>query len=111
MACGTLVIAFNEGSVPEIIVHGKTGFVVNSMDDMIGAVEHIDDIKPNECRRHVQTNFSITKMASKYSALYQQAICDHESIVQLLPTSNLMPAIATRTSEDIMVDKCLKTSL
>jgi glycosyltransferase involved in cell wall biosynthesis len=111
MACGTPVIAFNEGSVPEIIVHGKTGFVVNSMDDMIGAVEHIDDIKPNECRRHVQTNFSITKMASKYSALYQQAICDHESIVQLLPTSNLMPAIATRTSEDIMVDKCLKTSL
>jgi glycosyltransferase involved in cell wall biosynthesis len=102
MACGTPVIAFNEGSVPEIIEHGKTGFVVNSIDDMIEALEHIDDIEPSECRRHVQNKFSIIKMASKYSALYQQAICDHESIVQLLSTFSLMPVIATRTSEDIM---------
>ena len=78
MACGTPAIAFNKGAVPEIMVDGKTGFVVDSMNDMIGAVDHIDSIDPRECRRHVQNNFPITNMAYKYSALYQQAVNDHK---------------------------------
>jgi glycosyltransferase involved in cell wall biosynthesis len=78
MACGTPVIAFNKGAVPEIMLDGKTGFVVDSMDDMIGAVDHIDSIDPRECRRHVQNNFSITNMAYEYSALYQQTVNDHK---------------------------------
>jgi glycosyltransferase involved in cell wall biosynthesis len=110
MACGTPVIAFNEGSVPEIIVHGETGFVVNSMDDMIGAVERIDDIDPSECRRHVLTNFSIIKMASQYSAMYQQAIRDHESIVQLQPSFNQETLGAAISNTQPLVDTCLKTS-
>ena len=78
MACGTPAIAFNKGAVPEIMLDGKTGFVVDSMNDMIGAVDHIDSIDPRECRRHVQNNFSITNMAYKYSALYQQTVNDHK---------------------------------
>ena len=71
MACGTPVIAFNRGSVPEIVVDGKTGFVVDSMSAMIGAVNRIDGIDPRECRRHVQNHFSIPIMAYKYSKLYR----------------------------------------
>jgi glycosyltransferase involved in cell wall biosynthesis len=71
MACGTPVIAFNKGSVPEIIVDGKTGLVVDSMNEIIGAIDRIDDIDPHECRRHVRKNFSIIKMANKYSELYR----------------------------------------
>ena len=79
MVCGTPVIAFNKGSVPEIIVDGKTGFVVDSMSDMIGAIDRIDDIDPRECRRHVWKNFSIAKMALNYSELYHQIIGSHKT--------------------------------
>ena len=78
MACGTPVIAFNKGSVPEIMVDGKTGFVVDSMSAMIGAVDRIDTIDSRECRRHVQNHFSIPIMAYKYSQLYQQIVNDHK---------------------------------
>jgi glycosyltransferase involved in cell wall biosynthesis len=74
MACGTPVIAFNRGSVPEIVVDGKTGFVLDSMSAMIGAVDRIDRIDPRDCRRHVRNHFSITTMAYKYSELYQQIV-------------------------------------
>jgi glycosyltransferase involved in cell wall biosynthesis len=78
MACGTPVIAFNRGAVPEIIVNGKTGFVVDSVDDMIEAVGLIDHIDPRECRRHVRHHFSITRMAHNYQELYHQIIDSHK---------------------------------
>ena len=71
MACGTPVLALNNGSVPEIVMHGKTGFVVDSIEAMIGAVKAIHLIDPSDCRRHVKDNFSIASMARKYSDLYQ----------------------------------------
>ena len=76
MACGTPILAFNEGAVPEIVVDGKTGFVVDSLSEMIGAIERIDSIDPRECRRHVRDSFSITSMALKYSELYQKIVDD-----------------------------------
>ena len=111
MACGTPVIAFNKGSVPEIIVNGKTGFVVNSVDEMIGALDRIDDIDPHECRNHVQNNFSITKMANKYSDLYQQAFSDHPGIIQPQPYVKKLPIRPEILEEHIMEGACLKTSL
>jgi glycosyltransferase involved in cell wall biosynthesis len=78
MACGTPAIAFNRGAVSEIVVDGKTGFVVDSLDTMIKALEHIDSIDPAECRRHVQTHFSITSMALKYSNVYHKIIDTHK---------------------------------
>lgn len=74
MACGTPVVALNRGAVPEIVVDGKTGFVVDSMDAMIEAVGRIASIDPHECRRHVQNHFSITSMAFNYSELYHRII-------------------------------------
>ena len=78
MACGTPVIALNRGAVPEIVVDGKTGFVVSSMNAMIEAVGRIDSIDPRECRRHVQNHFSITSMAFNYSELYHQIIASRK---------------------------------
>ncbi len=71
MACGTPVVAFNKGSVPELVIHGKTGLVVDSIDHMIEAVKAIRLINPSDCRSHVKDNFSIISMAEKYSELYQ----------------------------------------
>ena len=97
MASGTPVIAFDKGAVSEIIVDGKTGFVVDSMDAMIKAVGRIDSIDPMECRRHVQNHFSITSMAYKYSELYHHIIDIHKisesssSLADNYPSKPLSP--------------------
>jgi len=78
MACGTPVIAFNRGAVPETMVDGKTGLVVDSVNDMIEAVGRIDSIDPRECRQHVQNHFSVTRMADRYCALYHQIISSYK---------------------------------
>jgi glycosyltransferase involved in cell wall biosynthesis len=111
MACGTPVIAFNRGSVPEIIVDGKTGFLVNSLSGMIGALDRIDDVDPHECRNHVRNNFSIAKMAFKYSELYQEAVNDRKNIKKLQPSVNHLTLEADIPNERILADTCLKTSL
>jgi len=74
MACGTPVLALNKGSVPEIVIHGKTGYVVDSTDEMIDAVKAIHLISPSDCRTHVKDNFSIASMAGKYLELYQRIL-------------------------------------
>lgn len=74
MACGTPVLAFRGGAVPEIVVAGKTGFVVDSLDDMIKSARYLNRINPLECRKHVQNGFSMIHMASQYSELYYQII-------------------------------------
>lgn len=74
LACGTPVVAFRRGSVPEIILHGKTGFVVDSIDEMAAAVSRVHTIDPGECRRHVMDHFSIAVMAGKYATLYRSIL-------------------------------------
>ncbi len=78
MACGTPVLAFNEGAVPEILADGKTGFVVDSLGAMTEALALVDGIDPRECRRHVQNHFSIAGMANKYSEMYQEIADGHK---------------------------------
>ncbi len=70
MACGTPVIAFNKGSIPEIVINGKTGFVVNDVEEMITAITQISQIDRRECRRHVLKHFTAKKMSDNYEQLY-----------------------------------------
>ena len=72
MACGTPVVALGKGSVPEIVVHGRTGFVADSVAQMVDGVRNLDRIARADCRRHVENNFSVTAMARKYAALYRR---------------------------------------
>jgi len=85
MACGTPVVALRQGSVPEIVVHGKTGFVVDSIEEMVEAVRDIRAIDRRECRRHVTKNFSIASMAAKYAALYHWIVKDRASCRKISP--------------------------
>jgi len=72
MASGTPIVAFREGAVPEIVRHGETGFVVDSVEAMVEAVGRIERIDRAACRRHVKTRFSIENMAASYATLYRQ---------------------------------------
>lgn len=70
MACGAPVISLHRGAAPEIIVDGKTGFVVNSVSEMIEAVGKVDKIKRKDCRDHVAKNFSVEQMVDGYERVF-----------------------------------------
>jgi len=74
MACGTPVIARPCGSVPELVEDGRTGFVGDTVEDLVEAVKRIDTIDRAECRRHVERRFSVPRMADDYEALYRRAV-------------------------------------
>jgi glycosyltransferase involved in cell wall biosynthesis len=71
MACGTPVIAFNKGSMPELIQNGQNGFLVNTVHEAMDAVAHISDIDRACCRRHVEQNFTASHMVEKYIQVYE----------------------------------------
>jgi glycosyltransferase involved in cell wall biosynthesis len=74
MACGTPVIAWNKGSVPEIIDHGVTGFIVNSMEEALEAVKRIDELDRRKIRAQFEKRFSAEAMAKNYVKVYQELI-------------------------------------
>lgn len=74
MVCGTPIIAFNKGSVPEVVKNGETGFIVENEEEMIQKIEKVKKIKREKCREHVIKNFTVEKMTSDYLEAYQIAI-------------------------------------
>ncbi|MBW2042757.1 MAG: glycosyltransferase family 4 protein [Deltaproteobacteria bacterium] len=72
MACGTPVIAFARGSMPEIIEDGVTGFLVHGLDEMVHAVPKIQDLDRRQCRRRVEERFSVDRMVEDYIRVYEQ---------------------------------------
>jgi glycosyltransferase involved in cell wall biosynthesis len=69
MACGTPVIGFGRGSVPEVIRDGVTGFVVKNKEDMINAIEKVEFIDRQQCCNFALECFDVSIIASKYLKL------------------------------------------
>ena len=74
MACGTPVIAYGRGSIPELIKHGETGFIVNDIDEAAAAVRSIGELDRARIRQHVVENFSRERMVDGYIRVYQEVI-------------------------------------
>ncbi|MCJ7472094.1 MAG: glycosyltransferase family 4 protein, partial [Actinobacteria bacterium] len=74
MACGTPVIAFNRGSMPEIIANGITGFLVNNLDDMAEAVVKTKQLDRFQCRKLIKERFSVDRMVKDYLRVYEKII-------------------------------------
>jgi len=70
IACGTPVVTFKKGAAPEVIAHGVTGFVVETMEEFIEALEHIDEISPQACRNRAESMFTSRAMVDNYERAY-----------------------------------------
>ena len=74
MACGTPVIAFDRGSMPEIIRDGETGYIVEDIEGAINAVATVGSIDRSVCRADVERRFTSTRMARDYVRVYQEIL-------------------------------------
>ena len=84
MACGTPVIAFNRGSVPEIIEDGLTGFIVEDINGAIGAVDRLGHLSRDKIRRRFEERFTARRMALDYLGVYRSmmdAVAPHLRLV------------------------------
>jgi glycosyltransferase involved in cell wall biosynthesis len=74
MCCGTPVIAFNRGAMPELILHGKTGYLVNTIAEAVRAVSDLGLINREDCRERAVALFSTEKMVENYINVYEQVL-------------------------------------
>jgi glycosyltransferase involved in cell wall biosynthesis len=78
MACGTPVIAFNRGSVPEIVEDGVTGFIVEDINGAIGAVDRLSHLSRANIRQIFEERFTSRRMAMDYLSIYR-SLCDKKT--------------------------------
>jgi glycosyltransferase involved in cell wall biosynthesis len=74
LACGTPIIACQNGSVPEVLEQGVTGFIVKDVDSAVDAVKNIPRISRRRCREVFEKRFTARKMAENYLAIYRQLV-------------------------------------
>lgn len=82
MMCGTPVIAFARGSMPELIMEGRSGFLVDTIAEAVLAVGKLDEIYPANCRAHAENNFSRARMISSYEDAYRKTIAKAQNLAQ-----------------------------
>jgi glycosyltransferase involved in cell wall biosynthesis len=74
LACGTPVVAFPAGALAGIVAHGRTGFLVRSVEEMSKAIHDAADLDPETCRREARERFSAARMTAGYLSLYEQLV-------------------------------------
>src|SRR5439155_14564682 len=74
MACGTPVLAFPEGAAPEVVEHGRTGFLCEDEADMADAVLRLDSLDRDACRAAVEGYFSTERMINEHVELYEELL-------------------------------------
>jgi glycosyltransferase involved in cell wall biosynthesis len=84
MACGTPVIAFNRGSVPEIIEDGVTGFIVEDEMSAVGAVERAMRLSREKVRARFDARFTARRMAEDYLAVYRSLAADNRGVLRVV---------------------------
>jgi glycosyltransferase involved in cell wall biosynthesis len=92
LACGTPVLGWRNGSVPEIIKHNQTGFIVDNLEDAIRSIDRVDKIDRKTCRKDFEDRFSIEVMTDNYLRIYESISLDHK-YVGLRPRPFEMPTM------------------
>jgi glycosyltransferase involved in cell wall biosynthesis len=103
MACGTPVIAWRNGSVPEVMAHGHSGYVVDSVDEAVGAVGQLDKLSRAGVRAHFDAHFTDARMASQYVAVYEHLLATHKATA----TIRVVPFVSRTAPPTIRLEPCV----
>ena len=98
MACGTPVIAFRAGSVPEVIEDGVTGFIVGSEEEAVRAVSLVGKLNRRQIRRTFERRFTARRMADDYLDLYRQLVSSSISTKKPVVPVGIEPVLSGMTS-------------
>jgi glycosyltransferase involved in cell wall biosynthesis len=82
LACGTPVLGTCRGAVPEVVEHGRTGFVCENVTELADAVARVDQLSRADCRRHVEELFSETAVINAYTQVYDEMLTRQPRAVQ-----------------------------
>ena len=109
MAVGCPVISFGRGAAPEIVAQGKTGFLVDTLEEMVACIPQLDELDRSAIRDYVLENFSVKAMAEKYLRIYEQVIASKKSA----PKRGIgrTKSVATSHSISVPISSTLKTSV
>jgi glycosyltransferase involved in cell wall biosynthesis len=80
------VIAWRNGSVPEVVADGETGFIVDSVEEMAAAVDRVGDLDPQMMRARVKERFSAEAMVAGYEHIYQQVLARGDDATRVPPS-------------------------
>jgi glycosyltransferase involved in cell wall biosynthesis len=84
MACGTPVIAYNHGSVPEIIEDGITGFIVSNEAEAVAALQRVHTLNRSNIRKRFEARFTASRMAQDYVDIYESLVVPQQQPLQLV---------------------------
>ncbi len=100
LATGTPVIAFRLGSMPEIIRHGRTGFLVDDVSEAVEAIGHVDSLRRRDCRDDVEARFTAERMVADYADVFARIVSGDPSAISRSSRSGTSTR-ANRTDESL----------
>jgi glycosyltransferase involved in cell wall biosynthesis len=89
MSTGTPVIAWRNGSVPEVIDHGRSGWIVSSIEEAVDSVERISELPRARVRECFESRFTSRRMAADYLEAYQTMLGEHAILLDRLGLAQL----------------------
>jgi glycosyltransferase involved in cell wall biosynthesis len=89
MACGTPVVAFERGSMPELIRDGSTGFLVRDVGEAVAALGRVSGLDRRACRQHVEQRFTVKRMVDEYLRVYRSVLGRERRPAQLPATAGV----------------------
>jgi glycosyltransferase involved in cell wall biosynthesis len=98
MACGTPVVALRQGSVPEVVVDGVTGYVCDRVEQLPAALHRSRALRSEGCRKHALANFDVATMASRYEAVYLSLLDNTGAGIEDLRVNQPLPAAVDITA-------------
>jgi glycosyltransferase involved in cell wall biosynthesis len=80
MACGTPVVAYRGGAVPELVHQGETGFIVENVEDAVEAVQRVAELSRKRCRQAFEGRFTVARMAHDYLQQFERLVARNEEV-------------------------------
>jgi len=101
LACGTPVVALSHGSVPEVIENGLTGWIVDTEDGLVAAVDRLGELSRAACRAEAEKRFSAQRMVVAYESIYERIVGQRQAEAERLPVAGELLRLGQRPRVEV----------